>query len=379
MNDDSQESPEPDVPLPATRLLIDLAAVVENWHTVARLASPARAGAVVKADAYGLGAEPVSRALVEAGCLDFFVAGLDEALPLRARHPDIRIYALAGLGGLRGAAAGACASACAEHRIVPVLNAVHEVQDWVRHGHGAPAALQLDTGLTRSGLGEAEVEALRADGAVLPRLNVALVLHHFACADEPGHPLIALQVRRFEALRAKLPPAPTSAANSAATLLGPAFHGDLVRPGLALYGGHPLIDGSPNPFREVVRVQGRVLQVRDVLEPDVTVGYGATYHVRPPARLATVGIGYADGYMRALSGRGIAAVAGRRVPVVGRVSMDLVTLDVTALPAGVPSPGDYADLIGGGVSLEEVARLTGTISYELLTRLSPRAERVYVR
>jgi alanine racemase len=357
---------------PSTRILVDLGAVADNWRTLRRIAAPARAAAVVKANAYGLGMAEVAGALVGAGCEEFFVAGLDEAFALHRLQPHLRIYAL---GGVTAAAVPACVA----HGIVPVLNAVHEVRDWVRLAGGAPAALQLDTGMTRSGLGEPEIEALRAAGDLLPRLNLALVLHHYACADEPGHPLNDLQVRRFEALRARLPAAPVSAANSAGTLLGAAYRGDLVRPGLALYGGHPVADGSPNPFREVVRVQARVLQVRDVLEPDVTVGYGATYRVRPPARFATVGIGYADGYLRSLSGRGIAAVNGRRVPVVGRVSMDLVTLDVTSLPAGTLQPGDYVDVIGGGVPLEEVARLAGTISYELLTRLSPRAERVYLR
>jgi alanine racemase len=372
MTDLNLDSPVPAAPAPLVRVLVDLAALADNWRSVARIAAPARAAAVVKANAYGLGVGPVAQALVGAGCTEFFVAGLDEAFALRALQPGVRIYAL-------GGATAAVAEACASRRIVPVLNAVHEVRDWVRAAGGAPAALQLDTGMTRSGLGEPEVEALRADGDVLPRLNLALVLHHYACADEPGHALNDLQVRRFEALRAKLPPAPTSAANSAGTLLGAGYRGDLVRPGLALYGGHPVLDGSPNPFREVVRVQARVLQVREVLEPEVTVGYGATYRVRPPARIATVGIGYADGYLRSLSGRGIAAVGGRRVPLVGRVSMDLVTLDVTSLPAGTPRPGDFVDMIGGGVPLEEVARLAGTISYELLTRLSPRAERVYAR
>jgi alanine racemase len=152
-----------------------------------------------------------------------------------------------------------------------------------------------------------------------------------------------------------------------------------VRPGIALYGGHPTGGDGPNPMREVVRLQGRVLQLREVLEPDVTIGYGATCHVRPPARIATVGVGYADGYLRSLGGHGIAVAAGCRVPVVGRVSMDLVTLDVSRVPPGTLAVGDYVDLIGGGVPLDEVARLAGTLSYELLVRLSSRAERLYLR
>jgi alanine racemase len=356
---------------PSARIRVDLDALVQNWRDVARLAAPARTSAVVKANAYGLGLEPVAAALAAAGCTEFFVAGLDEALALRAVQPRSTVYAL---GGVPPGAESLFVS----HAIVPVLNTPDEVRGWVRHAHGAPAALQLDTGITRSGLGESEVGSLRADGDTLPRLNLALVLSHFACADEREHPLNAAQLERFEALRARVPAAPTSFANSAGVLLGARYRGDLVRPGIALYGGDPGGGDGRNPMSEVVRLQGRVLQLREVLEPHVTVGYGATHRVRPPARLATVGVGYADGYLRALSGKGIAVAAGHRVPVVGRVSMDLVTLDVTRVPHRDLAVGDYVDLIGGGVPLDEVARLAGTIGYELLTRLSSRAERVYV-
>ncbi len=357
---------------PSARLRIDLRALVDNWRQFARLAAPARASAVVKADAYGLGLAPVAGALAAAGCTEFFVAGVDEALALRALQPRATVYAL-------GGAPATTAPLLAAHAIVPVLNTPDEVREWVRTSGGAPAALQLDTGMTRSGLGAPEIESLCADGDTLPRLNLVLVLSHYACADEPGHRLNDLQLERFAALRARLPPAPTSFANSAGVLLGEHYRGDLVRPGIVLYGSDPTCAGGAGAMREVVRLQGRVLQLRDVLEPGVTVGYGATYRVRPPARFATVGVGYADGYLRALGGKGIAVAAGHRVPVVGRVSMDLLTLDVTRVPVDELAVGHYVDLIGGGVPLDEVARLAGTIGYELLTRLSSRAERVYSR
>jgi alanine racemase len=356
----------------SARLRIDLGALVQNWREIARRAAPARTAAVVKANAYGLGLGPVAGALATAGCNEFFVAGLDEALALRAEQPRVTIYAL---GGVPPGAEPSFVS----QAIVPVLNTPDEVRAWVRHAAHAPAAVQLDTGMTRSGLDARDVDALCADTATFPRLRLALVLSHFACADERGHPLNDAQLERFEALRARLPPASTSFANSAGVLLGPRYRGDVVRPGIALYGGNPSCDDGPSPMREVVRLQGRVLQLREVQEPGVTVGYGATWHVRPPARLATVGVGYADGYLRALGGKGIAIAAGRRVPVVGRVSMDLVTLDVTHVPPAELAVGDYVDLIGGGVPLDEVARLAGTLGYELLTRLSSRAERVYLR
>jgi alanine racemase len=356
----------------SARLRIDLGALAENWRDVARLAAPARTAAVVKANADGLGLAPVAGALAAAGCTDFFVAGLDEALALRTEQPRATVYAL---GGVPPGAEQSFVS----HAIVPVLNTPHEVRAWVRNSPHAPAALQLDTGMTRSGLDARDVDALCADATTLSGLRLALVLSHFACADERGHPLNDVQLERFEAMRARLPAAPTSFANSAGVLLGARYRGDVVRPGIALYGGSPSGDDGACAMREVVRLQGRVLQLREILEPGVTVGYGATWHVRPPARLATVGAGYADGYLRALGGRGIAIAAGRRVPVVGRVSMDLVTLDVTHVPPAELAVGDYVDLIGGGVPLDEVARLAGTIGYELLTRLSSRAERVYLR
>jgi alanine racemase len=356
--------------LATARVLVDLCALAENWRAIARLAAPARTAAVVKANAYGLGVGPVAAALGAAGCTEFFVAGPDEALELRALEPRATIYALAGLPP-------GVAPRFVRERIVPVLNATHEVREWLRVAAGLPCALQIDSGMTRSGLGRAELDELAAGGLDIRRLNLVLLLSHFASADEPGSPRNDEQLRRFADLRALLPAAPTSLGNSAGLLLGPPYRGDLVRPGLALYGGHPLPDGRPAGLREVARLQGRVLQVREVREADVTVGYGGTHRVRPPARIATVGLGYADGYLRALGGRAYAAVGDVRVPVIGRVSMDLVTLDVSAVPGGGPAPGTWVDMIGGCVPLEEVATLAGTIPYELLTRLGPRAKRVY--
>lgn len=368
----SKPSPPADGTATPVRLVIDLAAVAANWRLIAVASAPSRVAAVVKADAYGLGALPISAALAAQGCEDFFVATLGEALALRAAQPGVRIWSLGGLPA-------GTVPAFRAHDLRPVLNTADEVREWVRDADGAPAALHLDTGMTRLGLGAAELDALRADGDVLDRLRLALVVTHFACADERDHPLNERQIRRFDELRAKVPAAPTSLGNSAAALLGPRSRGDLVRPGIALYGGDPFCDGRPNPAREVLRLQARVLQLRDVHDADVTIGYGATHRVRPPARIATVGAGYADGYPRALGGRAWAMLAGHRVPVVGRVSMDLVTLDVTSVPRDAVNVGDYADLIGGGITIDEVARLAGTVAYEVLTGLSSRAERVYLR
>ena len=199
---------------------------------------------------------------------------------------------------------------------------------------------------------------------------------HLACADEPEHPLNAEQLARFEQLRALLPRARTSIGNSAGTLIDAAHRGDLARPGIALYGGNPFSD-RPNPMEAVATLTAPILQLHDVAEPE-PVGYGATYVANPPARIAVVGIGYADGYPRNLGNNGTAAVQGRRVPVVGRVSMDLISIDVAALPREAVSVGDAVELIGPTIGVDEVAAAAGTISYEILTGMGRRLAREYV-
>ena len=350
---------------PPARLTIDLGALAANYQSLVELAAPSEVAAVVKADAYGLGLGPVVGRLAAVGCRSFFVATLDEGLRLRRLLHDCRVFVLQGVG--------TAIASCRDAHLIPVLNSLAEVHDWSVHGGGAPAALQIDTGMTRSGLDARELELLVQDPAQLAALKLELLLTHLACADDVLHPLNVEQLARFQAARRLLPPLPTSIGNSAGLMLGAEYRGDVVRPGIALYGGRPFLTGV-NPMRPVVRLEARVLQIRE-LGADAWVGYGATYRARAPARIATLGAGYADGYPRALGGRGFAVAAGRRVPVIGRVSMDLVTLDVSELAVGELAPGDYVDLIGGSVPLEEAAALAGTISYELLTGLAPRLVR----
>lgn len=361
-------APDPASPGPAPATLhIDLAALAANYRSLVRIAGGSTVAGVVKANAYGLGVGPVTACLAAAGCWDFFVSTLSEGIELRSLQPGARIFVLEG--------AGAATELCLRHRLVPVLNTVAEVQAWRLSGGGAPAALQVDTGMARAGLDAGDLECLAATPGLLESLRLELVLTHLACADEPEHPLNRVQVERFAALRRYWPTVPVSIGNSAGTLLGPDYRGDLVRPGIALYGGRPYARG-PNPMREVVRLTARVLQLRDV-PAGSTAGYGASWRARADTRIATVGAGYADGYPRALGNRGLAAFAGHRVPVVGRISMDLTTLDVTALPAGLLRVGDEVELFGGGIPLEEAAELAGTVNYELIARLSTRVERRY--
>ena len=342
---------------------IDLAALARNFRMLARAAAPGDCGAVVKADAYGLGVAPVARALEAAGCRHFFVATPAEGVELRAVLPRAGIFVLEGLAGSSREALLAAA-------LIPVLNSLAELAAWSSAG---PAVVQVDTGMSRLGLSAADIDALRRRD---PGVDVRYVMTHFACAEEPAHPLNERQLAVFAELRKLWPAARTSLGNSAALLSGERFASDLARPGVTLYGANPFV-GRPSPVEPVVTVRGRILQIRDI-EAGTSVGYDATFVAKRRTRLAVVGVGYADGYLRSLSNRGIAAVAGQRVPVAGRVSMDLTCLDITDVGRNAVAAGDWATLIGGEVPLDEMAVLAGTNAYELLTRLGRRLERRYV-
>ena len=348
-------------------LRVDLDALASNYRLLKKQAAPAECSAVVKANAYGLGMVPVARRLLREGCTKFFVATLAEAAELRALTPDASIYVLEG-------AVPASVDELVTLRATPVLASLEQIERWRGHGR---ALLHIDTGMTRLGLSAAEVRVLAARLDLLNGIELEYVITHLACADEPAHPQNRAQLRLFDELRALLPPIPTSIGNSAATFIDAAHRGDLVRPGLALYGGNPFA-GRANPMTSVATYLAPVLQIRDI-EDAVSVGYGATYVARPPARLAVVGSGYADGYPRSLSNRGIAALHGLRVPVVGRVSMDLICIDISALPPDSVRVGDFVELIGPTVGVDEVAEAAGTISYEILTGLGMRLVRQYVQ
>jgi len=355
-------------------LTIDCAAIAHNWRTLASHAAPAECAAVVKADAYGCGVEPVTRALVAAGCTTFFVAHLSEARRVRTIAPNAALYVLNGV-------APGTAPAFAEIDARPVIGNLAELAEWdaFRRAGGWPggAALHFETGMNRLGLAAEEASAL-AQRTRTAEHGIALVTSHLACADEPDHPLNARQIEAFRDIRLMFRGIPASLANSAGIFLGPAAHFDLVRPGLALYGGCPTT--GPNPMRPVVELKGRILQIRAVAN-GATVGYGATWTARRATRLAVVAIGYADGYPRPVSWSdtrrgGEAIVAGRRCPVVGRVSMDMTAVDITDVPDPVRR-GDFVTLLGGDIGIDDLAGWGHTISYDVLTRLGQRFHRVW--
>jgi len=332
---------------------------------------------VVKADAYGLGATEVIPALARAGCRTFFVATPEEGRAARCLAADARIFALDGL--LSG-----CGDQLVASDVTPVLSSLAEVKEWTRmaraEGRKLPAALQVESGLNRLGLTEDDVGTLAAQPALLEALDLRLVMSHLACADDPSDPMNEAQRAAFDRLRSRLPPAPASLAASDGLMLGRAFHYDLVRPGYALYGGQAFRGGA-TPVRPVVSIAARILQLRTVA-PGETVGYAATWRATRPTRIAVVASGYADGLARSLSAAsgaegGTALVAGMRAPIVGRVSMDLITVDVTDVKKDIER-GDLVELVGPGLSIEEMGHASGTIGYEVLTRLGPRFLRRYV-
>jgi alanine racemase len=356
-------------------LTIDLDAIIANWRKLESRGVPAECAAVVKANAYGCGIEPVVRALAGAGCKTFFVATLDEARRARASAPAATIYVLDGFFAGSG-------PVFADLNARPVIGDLSELAEWdafckVNGFHGG-AAIHIDTGMNRLGISIAEAEALSARAAQ-PDHGITLVMSHLACAEELHNPLNARQVAAFREVARLFTGVPASLANSSGIFLSPQFLFDLVRPGAALYGVNPTPEAD-NPMQQVVDVKARVVQVRNVERGD-TVGYGATWTARRPTRLAIVAAGYADGYFRAAGGvDGVrsadATVAGRRCPIAGRISMDLTAIDITDLPSPMRR-GQMVTLVGDGITVDELARHFGTIGYEVLTSLGERYQRVY--
>jgi len=357
-------------------LSIDLVAIAANWQALTRQLLTVECAAVVKANAFGLGLKPVAAALAAAGCKTFFVADLAEARIVRGRAKEATIYVLHGF-------TLQTAETFLELAVRPVINSMTELAEWdafvaARAWQGG-AALHVDTGMNRLGVSPEEAAAL-APRVQTENHGIALLLSHFACADLPDHPLNAKQLQLFRELRALYSGIPASLANSSGIFLGDKTYFDLARPGAALYGINPT-PGRPNPMKSVVELTGRILQIRAVAR-EQTIGYGATWTARRNSRIAVVALGYANGLLRAGSASdehsgGAAIVAGKRCPIVGRISMDLLMLDMTDLPDGAVRRGDFATLIGGELGIEEVAAAAGTIGYEIFTRLGLRCHLSY--
>ena len=357
-------------------LTVDLGALNANWLELKKRAGAARCSAVVKADAYGIGLERASAALAAAGCDTFFVALVDEARRLRASLPTATIYVLNGL-------APGTAAEFPRLRLEPVLGSWPEIDEWdafaASSGEPLPAAIHIDTGMTRHGLSREEATAL-AERMRLLNFRPSLVMSHLACADEPTNPMNARQIGEFRALASLFPGVPASLANSAGILGQTDAMFDLVRPGISLYGGRALLAGD-NAMQPVVRLDIRIVQVRKAKKGDA-VGYGAQHHLTQDGRVAICGAGYADGVFRAVGGSDThagaeAIVAGQRCPLVGRISMDFFAVDVSAVPDDAVKRGDYATILNEEIGVDELAAHAGTIGYEVLTALGQRYARIY--
>jgi alanine racemase len=357
-------------------LTVDLDAIVANWRKLEKAAIPAECAGVVKADAYGCGADQVARALAAAGCKTFFVATLGEAQTVRAAVPQASIYALDGFFQNTG-------EAYAKIDCKPVIGDLNELAEWDvfcrRSGWNGGAAIHVDTGMNRLGLTVSEAQG------IIPRINagdhgITLVMSHLASAEQLNNPLNARQLAAFREVAGVFSGVPASLSNSSGVFLGAQFQFDLVRPGAALYGINPTPEAD-NPMRPVVDLKARIVQIRNI-EKGETVGYGGTWTARRPTRLAIVSAGYADGYFRAASAndgtRGAEmVVAGKRCPIAGRVSMDLIAVDITDLDKNAARRGHLVTLIGEGITVDELAHHFGTIGYEVMTSLGRRYARIY--
>ncbi|MDM9648429.1 alanine racemase [Rhizobium sp. S163] len=365
------------------RLTVDLAALTDNWRDMARRSGKARTAAVVKADAYGTGMEDAGEALYLAGARDFFVATVDEGVTLRLYAPDARIFVLAGIwpGTERR---------FFENDLVPVISSEEQLAFWmaVLAEYGDyPCALHVDTGFNRLGLDMNEAIALADDVSRPASFAPVLVMSHLACGDDPNSAMNRQQLESFRKVSAAYEGIDSSLSASAGIFLGSDYHFDLTRPGIALYGGEA-VNGMANPMRPVVTAEARVIQVRDA-KAGLGVGYGRALELTRDSRLAIVSAGYADGYLRSQSSGGVPLrqvapqgghgfIAGRKVPIAGRVTMDMTIFDVTDLPENAVSAGDYVELFGKNISVDEVARAAGTIGYEVLTSMGLRHERRYL-
>lgn len=352
----------------AAILDINLDAIKHNIDLIRQRVGPGCAvTGVVKANAYGIGLAQVAQTHLACGTTLFFVATLDEGIALRqifaaqGVRPDIAV-----LGGLFHGAEGEYPA----YGLIPVLNGLDDIERWNRPD---PVMIHIDTGMRRLGLDSREMARLLGNPALLKNVNVIAVLSHFACADEPDHPLTGEQYARFKEIQALFPQAQKSLSNSAGIFTSRDFDFDFVRPGMAVYGLNP-IPGQPNPMQPVVQLRARVLQIRTALAGE-TIGYGATYQCKADRRVATLAIGYADGFLRSLSSRGQVFWQGLALPVLGRVSMDLVTIDASLAPA--LNAGDWVEILGPHQDADALAAQAGTIGYEILTSLGNRYQRNY--
>jgi len=353
-------------------LTIHLGRIIENYKNCKILANGTECAAMVKADAYGMGIEQVAPALFhKSGCRIFFVANLAEAMTLRSLIPKADIYVLNGIFP-------AHMDYFMAHNIRPVLNDLDQIRLWAacRSQSRPPCAIHFDTGINRLGLSPEETNAFITDTALRDKLDIALIMSHLACSDEASHPLNEKQLSDFKAITHHFPKCKASLANSGGILLGPDYHFDLVRPGLLLFGGNPTGGTMPENIQVAFQITGKILQIRPV-QKGQSVGYGATWTADEPRHIATINIGYADGYLQMFNNCGMAYLNGQFIPLVGRVSMDMMALDVTGINISEIDVSCDVEILGEHITLEMASEVSSLSQYEILTGVRNRYQRIY--
>ncbi len=356
---------------PLMRLTVDLGAIRRNYRRLRDTADPADVMAALKANAYGMGLAEVAAALTQEGCANFLVENVEEAIRLRQKVQEATIYVVFGFfeGETRE---------LIEHNLRPALTRPEQAHEWAAIPVEARpgCAIKVNSGMNRLGLSQLEFEQLVAEPGLIDTLKPDLLVSHLAYAQDPDHEMNRRQLARFESARALLPGVPASLAGSGATMAGSEYHFDMIRPGVGLFGGNPYSD-RPNPFEEVAHLEGRILQVREINSGE-PVGYAATHIADRPTRIAIIGTGYSGGYGRGFDNAGFGMLDGVRLPVLGRVSMGSVAMDVSACPVASVRPGRMVSLLGGGVPLDDAARASGRSPYEILVTLGLQQNRVYL-
>ncbi|VAV99694.1 Alanine racemase [hydrothermal vent metagenome] len=346
--------------------------MVENYQNCTRLADGTECAAMVKADAYGMGIEQVAAALFhQAGCRKFFVANLVEAIKLRQFVPEAIIYVLNGV--LPGHM-----DYFIRHNIRPVLNDLAQIRLWAScdDKNRPPCVIHFDTGINRLGLGVRDTELFINNRALQDKVDISLIMSHLACSDDAANPMNARQLSDFKAVTKEFSHIPASLANSGGILLGPEYHFDLVRPGLLIFGGNPARGAMPDNIRMPFQILGKILQIHR-LDPGQTVGYGATWAADKPCLVATLNIGYADGYPQMFNNCGQVYFRGKILPVIGRVSMDMIAVDITDINPEQIGPGCDIELLGQNITLEMASEVSSLSQYEILTAVRDRYQRIY--
>jgi len=357
---------------PRVILSINLDAISTNYKILSKLIHPIESGAVIKANGYGLGAAEVAKTLAKVGCRSFFVAHLEEGIKLRKALWDHEICILNGLYS-------DSEQLYKDYQLLPVLGSLSEIKAWKgsdkRQPH--PCCVHVDTGMLRLGLPSDEIEEIVKDKSTIDGLNIKYIMSHLATADEPSNRKNEEQLSKFLEIREIFPMGRASLSASSGIFLGKRYHFDLARPGIAIYGANPT-PGRDNPMKPVITLRAQIIQIRNAKQSE-TVGYGGSYQITKNSQIATVALGYADGFLRSLSNKTFGYINNKKVPLVGKVSMDLATFDVTHIAKNTNLLDTWIEIIGPNHTIDEVAFEAGTISHEILTALGDRYHRIYTK